>query len=33
MASYNSPHNLYSEANMRNALDNQTETLASGVKG
>ena len=30
---YNSPHNLYSEANIQEVLNQQTETLATGVKG
>ena len=30
---YNTPVNLYSEDNIKEVLDQQTETLASGVKG
>lgn len=32
MATYNSPHKLYSEENLKNAVENQAETLATGVK-
>ena len=33
MAQYNSPQALYSEENIREVLDQQSETLAGGVKG
>lgn len=33
VSSYNNPSGLYSEENLKQALNNQTETLAQGVKG
>ncbi len=33
MASYNSPAGLYSDSNIKDAIEQQSETLASGVKG
>lgn len=33
VATYNNPSGLYSEENMQQAINNQTETLAQGVKG
>ena len=32
-AQYNSPQALYSEENIRDVLDQQSETLAGGVRG